>query len=127
MGWEFFCVVGFHLGPLLQGQTRICMLSSHYYLHKSKTQSADTVPIHGHSPLVFICRILCFLTVLSLCVFQLFLLLEERNTVETPAQLSLLKRSPLPDNVMLRLEDFTASWNKVRGLKNNIKFYMDRI
>ena len=118
MGWEYFCVVGFDLGPLLQGRTRILhlqyffkyvltyslhlnsylvtflhnticraqlfcpfllsgsefllnmlfnyhllyfltalsliiMLSSHYYLHKSKnTQSADTVPVHGHSPLV---------------------------------------------------------------------------
>ena len=26
MGWEFFCVVGFDLGPLLQGQTRIAKL-----------------------------------------------------------------------------------------------------
>ena len=26
MGWEFFCVVGFDLGPLRQGQTRIAKL-----------------------------------------------------------------------------------------------------
>ena len=30
MGWEFFCVVGFDLGPLLQGQTRIAKLKSAY-------------------------------------------------------------------------------------------------
>ena len=30
MGWESFCVVGFDLGPLLQGQTRIAKLKSAY-------------------------------------------------------------------------------------------------
>ena len=30
MGWESFCVVGFDLGPLLQGQTRIAKLKSVY-------------------------------------------------------------------------------------------------
>ena len=30
MSWEFFGVVGFHLGPLLQGQTRIAKLKSAY-------------------------------------------------------------------------------------------------
>ena len=30
MGWEFFCVVGFDLGPLRQGQTRIAKLKSAY-------------------------------------------------------------------------------------------------
>ena len=30
MGWESFYVVRFHLGPLLQGQTRICKLKSAY-------------------------------------------------------------------------------------------------
>ena len=30
MGWEFFGVVGFDLGPLLQGQTRIAKLKSAY-------------------------------------------------------------------------------------------------
>ena len=30
MGWEFFCVVGFDLGPLLQGQMRIAKLKSAY-------------------------------------------------------------------------------------------------
>ena len=30
MGWEFFCVVGFDLGPLLQGQTRIAKLTIAY-------------------------------------------------------------------------------------------------
>ena len=130
MGWECFCVVGFDLGPLLQGGTRILhlqyffkyvltyflhlnsylvtflhnticrpqlfcpfllsaseflsnmlfnyhllhfctalsliiMLSSHYHLHKSKnSQSADTVPVHGHFPLVYFpylcgCSITC--------------------------------------------------------------------
>ena len=28
--WEFFGVVGFHLGPLLQGQMRIAKLKSAY-------------------------------------------------------------------------------------------------
>ena len=28
MGWESFCVVGFDLGPLLQGQTRIAKVKS---------------------------------------------------------------------------------------------------
>ena len=28
MSWEFFGVVGFHLGPLLQGQMRIAKLKS---------------------------------------------------------------------------------------------------
>ena len=116
MGWECFCVVGFHLGPLLQGGTRILHLQYFfkyvltYFLHLNSylvtflhnticraqlfcpvsfgisfehavqlpftvllystfpdnyaflslspsqiknTQSADTVPVHGHSPLVF--------------------------------------------------------------------------
>ena len=30
MGWESFCVVGFNLGTLLQGQTRIAKLKSAY-------------------------------------------------------------------------------------------------
>ena len=30
MGWESFVVVGFDLGPLLQGQTRIAKLRSAY-------------------------------------------------------------------------------------------------
>ena len=46
-------------------------------------------------------------------MFQSFLLLSERDVVETPAQLSLLKRSPLPENIVLRLEDYTAKWSKV--------------
>ena len=32
MGWESFNVVGFDLGPLLQGQTRITKLKSAYNL-----------------------------------------------------------------------------------------------
>ena len=32
MGWESFGVVGFDLGPLLQGQTRIAKLISAYNL-----------------------------------------------------------------------------------------------
>ena len=116
MGWECFCVVGFDLGPLLQGGTRILHLQYFfkyvltYFLHLNSylvtflhnticraqlfcpsvsfgisfehavqlsftvllystfpdnyaflslspsqiknTQSADTVPVHGHSPLV---------------------------------------------------------------------------
>ena len=32
MGWESFCVVGFDLGPLLQGQTRIAKVKSAYNL-----------------------------------------------------------------------------------------------
>ena len=116
MGWECFCVVGFDLGPLLHGRTRILHLQYFfksvltYFLHLNNylvtflhnticrtflpfssvsfrisfehavqlpftvflystfpdnyaflslspskiknTQSADTVPIHGHSPLV---------------------------------------------------------------------------
>ena len=114
MGWEYFCVVGFDLGPLLQGRTRILHLQYFFkyvltysllsylvtFLHNTicraqlfcpsvfrisfehavqlpftvllystfpdnyaflsllpsqikNTQSADTVPVHGHSPLVF--------------------------------------------------------------------------
>ena len=30
MGWESFGVVGFDLGPLIQGQTRIAQLKSAY-------------------------------------------------------------------------------------------------
>ena len=30
MGWESFCVVGFDLGPLLQGQTRIVKVKTAY-------------------------------------------------------------------------------------------------
>ena len=30
MGWEYFCVVGFDLGPVLQGQLRIAKLKSAY-------------------------------------------------------------------------------------------------
>ena len=32
MGWESFGVVGFELGPLLQGQMRIAKLKSAYHL-----------------------------------------------------------------------------------------------
>ena len=32
MGWESFGVVGFDLGPLLEGQTRIAKLKSAYNL-----------------------------------------------------------------------------------------------
>ena len=32
MGWEFFCVVGFDLGPLFQGQTRIAKLKKCLWL-----------------------------------------------------------------------------------------------
>ena len=32
MGWESIAVVGFDLGPLLQGQTRIAKLKSAYNL-----------------------------------------------------------------------------------------------
>ena len=32
MGWESFGVVGFDLGPLLQGQTRIAKLKNAYNL-----------------------------------------------------------------------------------------------
>ena len=32
MGWEFFGVVRFDLGPLLQGRTRIAKLKSAYIL-----------------------------------------------------------------------------------------------
>ena len=32
MGWESFDVVRFHLGPLLQGQTRIAKLKTAYDL-----------------------------------------------------------------------------------------------
>ena len=32
MGWESFGVVGFDVGPLLQGQTRIAKLKSAYSL-----------------------------------------------------------------------------------------------
>ena len=30
MGWESFCVVGFDLGPLLQGQTRTAKVKTAY-------------------------------------------------------------------------------------------------
>ena len=30
MGWESFCVVGFDLGPLLQGQPRIVKVKTAY-------------------------------------------------------------------------------------------------
>ena len=33
MGWESYGVVGFDLGPLLQGQTRIAKLKSAYNSH----------------------------------------------------------------------------------------------
>ena len=119
MGWEYFCVVGFDRGPLLQGRTRILHLQYFFkyvltyslhlnsylvtFLHNTicraqlfcpvrfrisfehavqlpftvllcstfpdhyaflsllpsqikNTQSADTVPVHGHSPLVFFLR-----------------------------------------------------------------------
>ena len=46
----------------------------------------------------------------ALCL-QDFLLLDERNVVETTAQLNLLKASPLPENVVLRFEDYSASWS----------------
>ena len=32
MGWEYFCLVRFDLGPLLQGQARIAKLKSAYNL-----------------------------------------------------------------------------------------------
>ena len=66
MGWECFCVVGFDLGPLLPRWNEDIVFAVFYstfpdnyaFLSLSpspikNTQSADTVPIHGHSPLVF--------------------------------------------------------------------------
>ena len=44
MGWESFGVVGFDLGPLLQGQMRIAKLKSAYNsLIVSPTRSGDTM------------------------------------------------------------------------------------
>ena len=57
-GSEFLLnmLFNYHLLYFCTALSLIIMLSSHYYLHKSKnTQSADTVPVHGHSPLV--CRL----------------------------------------------------------------------
>ena len=45
----------YHLLYFCTALSLIIMLSSHYHLHKLKKHSADTVPIHGHSPLVFGC------------------------------------------------------------------------
>ena len=56
-GSEFLLnmLFNYHLLYFCTALSLIIMLSSHYYLHKSKnTQSADTVPVHGHSPLVFL-------------------------------------------------------------------------
>ena len=52
---EYFSnmLFSYHLLYFCTALSLIIMLSSHYHLHKSKTQSADTVPVHGHSPLVF--------------------------------------------------------------------------
>ena len=68
MGWESFGVVGFDHGTVLQGRTRILHLPFTVLLYSTfpdnyaflsllpsqikNTQSADTVPVHGHSPLV---------------------------------------------------------------------------
>ena len=45
MGWESFGVVGFDLGPLLQGQTSIAKLRSAYnsLIIVSPTRSGDTM------------------------------------------------------------------------------------
>ena len=43
---------------------------------------------------------------------QEFLLLTERNALETSAQLNLLKASPLPDSLVLSFEDYTACWRR---------------
>ena len=54
-GSEFLLnmLFNYHLLYFCTALSLIIMRSSHYYLHKSKnTQSADTVPVHGHSPLV---------------------------------------------------------------------------
>ena len=49
-----------------------------------------------------------------LLYFQQFLLLEERSVLETPFQLNIwnVGRPPLPDEVALRFDDYTASWGK---------------
>ena len=60
-GSEFLLnmLFNYHLLYFCTALSLTIMLSSHYYLHKSKTQSADTVPVHGHSPLVALYLLYC--------------------------------------------------------------------
>ena len=46
MGWESFGVVGFDLGPLLQGQTKIAKLISAYNLLIISPRGWDGKPTH---------------------------------------------------------------------------------
>ena len=50
MGWESFGVVGFDLGPLLQGQTRIAKLKSAYNLLIIKRPARDACLCMGELP-----------------------------------------------------------------------------
>ena len=50
MSWEFFGVVGFHLGPLLQGQMRIAklkMLITHLLLVLEVSNGNQPIENHG--------------------------------------------------------------------------------
>ena len=49
MGWESFGVVGFDLGPLLQGQTRIGKLKSAYNSLMIGRTGLDGKPTHRKS------------------------------------------------------------------------------
>ena len=50
MGWESFGVVGFDLGPLLQGQTRIAKLKSAYNSLIIKRPARDACLCMGELP-----------------------------------------------------------------------------
>ena len=69
MGWECFCVVGFDLGPLLQGGTRILHLQYFfkyvfiYFLHFTVTLLLSfVIPFAGHNFCPFLLSALEFLS-----------------------------------------------------------------
>ena len=57
MGWESFGVVGFDLGPLLQGQTKIAKLKSAYksLIIGSRGLAMVNHPIGSHGLGIFWC------------------------------------------------------------------------
>ena len=119
MGWECCCVVGFDLGPLLQGRTRILHLQYFfkyvltYFLHlNSYLVTFLHNAIAGHNLLVlFFCQLqnffptCCSITIYSTSVqhFPLIIMLSSHYYLHKSKTLSQLTQCPIPGTLFLLL------------------------
>ena len=126
MGWECFCVVGFDLGPLLQGQTRILHLQYFfkyvltYFLHLNNhlvTFLHNTICRAQHfcpfllsaseflSNMLFNYHLLYFCTALSLII-----MLSSHYHLHKSNTLSQLTQCPFTGTLLLFLMYITLYW-----------------